>query len=151
MCSIYAHGYMECVGSLWRTVLEGRMQACGGAAIMDSIQQPVWAKGISPSLKGFSISGFPQQIKLNSKPCKFSYIEGSLASARQPSSASVPVLEIRGNHLSTVVCLDVFCIIAFIFVIFWLVIFDHYASAFVQFFFLLLEFWMLSSAPTCFP
>ncbi|XP_048329979.2 serine hydroxymethyltransferase 3, chloroplastic [Ziziphus jujuba] len=73
------------------------MQACGGAAIMDSIQQPVWAKGISPSLKGFSISGFPQQIKLNSKPCKFSYIEGSLASARQPSSASVPVLEIRGN------------------------------------------------------
>lgn len=78
------------------------MQACGGAAIMGSVQQPIWAKGILPSQKGF-ISGFPLQVKLNSiRPCKFSYIEGSLASARSPTSVSVPVPEIRGNHISTV-------------------------------------------------
>ncbi|KAF3440683.1 hypothetical protein FNV43_RR18967 [Rhamnella rubrinervis] len=73
------------------------MQACSGAAVMGSIQQPIWVKGTTLFQKGHSTNEFPHQIKLYSiKPCRFSYSEGSLVSLRPPSSVSVPVLETWG-------------------------------------------------------
>ncbi|KAF3439492.1 hypothetical protein FNV43_RR17770 [Rhamnella rubrinervis] len=73
------------------------MQASSGAAVMGSIQQPIWVKGTTLFQKGHSTNEFPHQIKLYSiKPCRFSYSEGSLVSSRPPSSVSVPVLETWG-------------------------------------------------------
>lgn len=74
------------------------MQACSGAAMMGSLQQSIWVKG-SPFLsKGSSASGFPNQIRFNLvKPCRSS-IEGSLVTGRPPSSVSVPLPEMGGNH-----------------------------------------------------
>lgn len=74
------------------------LQSCSGAAVMGSVQQPVWVKGTTLFQKGFSTNEFPQQIRLNSiKPCKVSNIEGSLVSARPPSSVSVPAPDAGGN------------------------------------------------------
>ncbi|XP_007012241.2 PREDICTED: serine hydroxymethyltransferase 3, chloroplastic [Theobroma cacao] len=69
------------------------MQACSGAAMMGSVQQPMRVNRPAFPLKGSGISGFPHQIKLNSvKPCR-AQLEGSLVTGRPPSSVSVPVLE----------------------------------------------------------
>ncbi|KAJ0090544.1 hypothetical protein Patl1_12998 [Pistacia atlantica] len=77
------------------------MQACSGAAVNGSLQQVIWAKSLRFPSKGSGMSGFSNQIKLNSmKPCKSSYIEGSLVTGRPPSSVSVP--EIGGNGSSFV-------------------------------------------------
>uniref|UniRef100_A0A5B6Z824 Serine hydroxymethyltransferase n=1 Tax=Davidia involucrata TaxID=16924 RepID=A0A5B6Z824_DAVIN len=74
------------------------MQACSGTAVMGSLQQPIWTKGSTFPSKGYGISGFPNQIKLNmAKPCRSSQVEGSLVTGRPPSSVSVPVSEIGGH------------------------------------------------------
>ncbi|GLT85512.1 hypothetical protein SLE2022_037010 [Rubroshorea leprosula] len=66
---------------------------------MGSLQQPVRATRPSFPLKGFGISGLPNQINLNSvKPCRSSHLEGSLVTGRPSSSGSVPVPEISGNR-----------------------------------------------------
>ncbi|GMI92582.1 serine hydroxymethyltransferase 3, SERINE HYDROXYMETHYLTRANSFERASE 3 [Hibiscus trionum] len=69
------------------------MQACGGAAMMGSLQQPMRVNKPSFPLKGSRFTGFPYQIRLNSvKPCR-AQLEGSLVTGRPSSSLSVPVLE----------------------------------------------------------
>ncbi|KAG4141686.1 hypothetical protein ERO13_D06G088800v2 [Gossypium hirsutum] len=66
------------------------MQACNGAAMMGSLQQPIWVKGNRPifPLKGYG-------LKLNSvKPCR-AQLESSLVTGKPPSSDSFPVAETR--------------------------------------------------------
>ncbi|MBA0568259.1 hypothetical protein Golob_005764 [Gossypium lobatum] len=66
------------------------MQACNGAAMMGSLQQPIWVKGNRPifPLKGYG-------LKLNSvKPCR-AQLESSLVTGKPPSSDSFPVGETR--------------------------------------------------------
>lgn len=77
------------------------MQACSGTAVMGSVQQPVWAKGSTFFLKGSFFNGCPHQVKiaLVVKPCRSSQLEGSLVTGRPPSSVSVSVPEIGGNHV----------------------------------------------------
>jgi hypothetical protein len=71
------------------------MQACSGAAVRGSVQQPIWTKGSNFIPKGSSV-GFPQHVKVNSmKACRCSRIEGSLVTGRPPSSVFVP--EIGGS------------------------------------------------------
>lgn len=59
------------------------MQACNGAAaIMGSIQQPIWAPKIAFPLKG----GYPNQCQFSSvKPCKATHIGTSPSSVSQAS------------------------------------------------------------------
>ncbi|XP_059448890.1 serine hydroxymethyltransferase 3, chloroplastic-like isoform X3 [Corylus avellana] len=72
------------------------MQACSGAAVRGSVQQPIWTKGSNFIPKGSSVVGFPQHVKVNSmKACRCSCIEGGLVTGRPPSSVFVP--EIGGN------------------------------------------------------
>ncbi|KAJ7958335.1 Serine hydroxymethyltransferase [Quillaja saponaria] len=79
------------------------MQACSGIASLGSLQQPIWTKGLNFPAKGFGVTGFNHQIKPNLvKPCKSSYVEGSLVSGRPPSSVSVPVPDIGGDGSSFV-------------------------------------------------
>ncbi|CAN6555759.1 unnamed protein product [Malus baccata var. baccata] len=84
------------------------MQACGGAAVMGSLQQPTWTKGIAFPNKGLSFTGYSHQLKLNRvKPgtgtARYSsYIEGSLTAGRPSSSVSVPLPEIGGSGSSFV-------------------------------------------------
>jgi glycine hydroxymethyltransferase len=74
------------------------MQACSGAAMRGSVQQPIWTKGSNFIPKGSCVVGFPQHVKVNSlKPCRCSRIEGSLVTGRPPSSLPVP--EIGGSIL----------------------------------------------------
>lgn len=69
------------------------MQACGGTAMMGSLQQPMKVNKPAFPFKGSRFVGFPRQIKLNSvKPCR-AQVEGSLATGRPSSSVSAPVLE----------------------------------------------------------
>ncbi|MBA0626346.1 hypothetical protein Godav_004026 [Gossypium davidsonii] len=66
------------------------MQTCNGAAMMGSLQQPIWVKGNRPifPLKGYG-------LKLNSvKPCR-AQLESSLVTGKPPSSDSFPVAETR--------------------------------------------------------
>ncbi|KAE8675808.1 Serine hydroxymethyltransferase [Hibiscus syriacus] len=71
------------------------MQACGGAAMMGYLQQPMRVNKPAFPLKVSNITGFWRQIKLNSvKPCR-AQLEGSLVTGRSSSSPSVPVLENR--------------------------------------------------------
>ena len=74
------------------------MQATAGVAMMGSLQQPVWTKGLSfPSNKGYGGNGFiPQLTFHNARPCKASPVEGSLVTGA-PSSLSVSVPEIGGD------------------------------------------------------
>lgn len=73
------------------------MQACTGAAVMGSLQQPLWTKGSPLPPKRSGLIRFPHHIKLNSvKPCRYSNIQGSLVTGRSPSSLSVP--EIGGDR-----------------------------------------------------
>lgn len=78
------------------------MQACGGSAMINSIQQPVGIKGSVFPSKWICISGCPNHVKLSSvKPCRSSQLEGSLVTGRSPSSVSVPIPEIGGIVLNT--------------------------------------------------
>ncbi|OIW14041.1 hypothetical protein TanjilG_11386 [Lupinus angustifolius] len=73
------------------------MQGCTGVAMMGSLQQPCWTKGLNFPAKGCTSNGFSHQVKFsNVKPCKASQIEGSVVTGR-PSSLSVPVQEIGGD------------------------------------------------------
>ncbi|XP_038689572.1 serine hydroxymethyltransferase 3, chloroplastic-like [Tripterygium wilfordii] len=74
------------------------MQACTGAAMMGSLQQPFRPKNSLFPVKECGLSGFLNKIKLNSlKPCSCSVVEGSLTTGRPPSSASVPVSGLGDN------------------------------------------------------
>ena len=74
------------------------MQACSGAATTGSLQQPIWTKGLSFHAKGCGSNGFVPQAKLFFvKPCKASYVDGSLVSGK-PSSLTAPLPEIGGNY-----------------------------------------------------
>ncbi|CAK9155451.1 unnamed protein product [Ilex paraguariensis] len=83
------------------------MQACcSGAAVMGSLQQPVWIKESTFLSNGCGVNYyFPHQVKLGSvKPCRSSsQLEGSLVTGRPPSSVSVPVPEIGGGNGSSFV------------------------------------------------
>ncbi|MBA0774128.1 hypothetical protein Gotri_009357 [Gossypium trilobum] len=69
------------------------MQACGGTAMMGSLQQPMRVNKPAFPLKGSRFVGFPHQVKLNSvKPCR-AQVEGSLVTGRPSSSVSASVLE----------------------------------------------------------
>ncbi|KAG8375650.1 hypothetical protein BUALT_Bualt10G0122300 [Buddleja alternifolia] len=73
------------------------MQACGGSAMMSSIQQPVVTKRPAFPSKYFGISGCQSHVRLSSvKPCRSSQLEESLVTGRPPSSVSVPIPEIGG-------------------------------------------------------
>lgn len=73
------------------------MQACSGATVRGSVQQPIWTKGSNFPPKGASVR-FLHHVKVNLvKPCRSSRIEGSLVTGRPPSSVSVP--EIGGSTL----------------------------------------------------
>lgn len=73
------------------------MQACSGAAMMGSLQQRIWTKAPRFPAKECVSNGFIPQAKLyRLKPCRASYVEGSLASSR-PSSITTPVSEIGGT------------------------------------------------------
>lgn len=83
--------------------MKTKMQACSGAAVMGSLQQPIWVKGSRFPSEGSVMVGFPNQIRLNVvKPCRCSSIEGSLVTGRPPSSVSVPIPEIGGDGSSFV-------------------------------------------------
>lgn len=79
------------------------MQACGGAAVMGSLQQPTWTKGTIFPNKGLIGTGFSHKLKLTCvKPVRSSsYIEGSLVAGRPSSSVSVTLPEIGGNYTPT--------------------------------------------------
>ncbi|CAL5350612.1 unnamed protein product [Camellia sinensis] len=65
---------------------------------MGSIQQPIWTKGSTFSLKGSGFNGFPHQVKLNLvKRCRSSQLEGNLVTGKSPSSVSIPATKIGGN------------------------------------------------------
>lgn len=78
------------------------MQACSGAAVMGSLQQPAWVKGMAfpPKSLGFSVSQNQARV-VSFVPCRSS-LEGSLATGRHPASVSVSVPEIGGNGSSFV-------------------------------------------------
>ncbi|KAL2237076.1 UNVERIFIED_CONTAM: Serine hydroxymethyltransferase 3, chloroplastic [Sesamum indicum] len=79
------------------------MQACGGSAMMNSIQQPFGPKGSLFPSKWLGITGCPNHVKLSSiKPCRSSQLEGSLITGKPPSSVSVPIPEIGGTGSSFV-------------------------------------------------
>ncbi|KAL5787611.1 hypothetical protein ACOSP7_004560 [Xanthoceras sorbifolium] len=79
------------------------MQACSGAAVMGSLQQPICAKGSLFPSKGSGMHGFSNHVRLSLvKPCRSSSIEGSLFTGRPLSSVSVPVPEIGGKESSFV-------------------------------------------------
>ncbi|XP_021830936.1 serine hydroxymethyltransferase 3, chloroplastic-like [Prunus avium] len=81
------------------------MEACGGAAVMGSLQQPSWTKGTIFPNKGLIGTGFSHKLKLTCvKPVRSSssYIEGSLVAGRPSSSVSVTLPEIGGYGSSFV-------------------------------------------------
>ncbi|KAL3844223.1 hypothetical protein ACJIZ3_001626 [Penstemon smallii] len=79
------------------------MHACGGSAMMSSIQQPIGTKGSVFPSKMVGVGGCPNHVKLSSvKPCRTSQLEGSLVTGRPPSSLSVPIPEIKGDGSSFV-------------------------------------------------
>ncbi|KAM5574551.1 serine hydroxymethyltransferase 3, chloroplastic [Rosa sericea] len=71
------------------------MQACSGAAVMGSVQQPTRLRGAALPNRRLSISGFPHQVNLNFAKTARSYsnIQGSLVAGRPSSPASVHVPE----------------------------------------------------------
>ncbi|XP_042038906.1 serine hydroxymethyltransferase 3, chloroplastic-like [Salvia splendens] len=77
------------------------MQACGGSAIMNSIQQPVGIKtSVFPS-NWMGAIGSPSHVKMSSfKHCRSSQLEGSLVTGKPPSSTSIPVPEVGGTGSS---------------------------------------------------
>lgn len=77
------------------------MQACGGAAVTGSLQQPIWTKPSAFSPKGFNFNGFPHHVNPTSVKPQLAYIKASLATGQPPSSVSVPVGEVEGDFSST--------------------------------------------------
>ncbi|CAL0301275.1 unnamed protein product [Lupinus luteus] len=76
------------------------MQGCTGVAMMGSLQQPYWTKGMNFPAKGCGSNGFMSQVKLYCvKPCKASRVESSLVTGSAPS-LSVAVQEIGGEGSS---------------------------------------------------
>lgn len=75
------------------------MQSCSGAAaVMGSLQQPIWIKGLAFPSEGLVFSENQNHVKLVSVgPCRTSHLEGSLVTGRPASSVSVPVPESGGN------------------------------------------------------
>ncbi|PQQ19890.1 serine hydroxymethyltransferase 3 chloroplastic-like [Prunus yedoensis var. nudiflora] len=57
----------DCKGSsiLSKPDRVAKMQACGGAAVMGSLQQPTWTKGTTFPNKRLSFGGYSHQLKLN--------------------------------------------------------------------------------------
>ncbi|OWM73503.1 hypothetical protein CDL15_Pgr026602 [Punica granatum] len=77
------------------------MQACGGAAVTGSLQQPILAKASPFPPKGPNLNGFPRQLNLCSvKPLHSSFTQGSLVIARAASSVSPPITELECNGYS---------------------------------------------------
>lgn len=79
---------------------EEKMHACCGS-VMGAVHQSVWmtSPGLCPKIS--TGIDFPCRIRLNSiKPCKASYVEGSLVTGRPPSSVSVPAPGIDGKSVS---------------------------------------------------
>lgn len=75
------------------------MQACGGATVMGSLQQPICCKITSLPLKGFDASGFPNQIQFISvKPYRVSGFQGNMVTGRPPSSVSMAMPNNIGNY-----------------------------------------------------
>ncbi|CAI9088329.1 OLC1v1022634C1 [Oldenlandia corymbosa var. corymbosa] len=74
------------------------MQSCSGAAaVMGSLQQPVWVQGSAFPSKGFSHGVSQNQLKMISVgPLKSSKFEASLVTGRPPSSFSVAMPEAGG-------------------------------------------------------
>ncbi|XP_057979495.1 serine hydroxymethyltransferase 3, chloroplastic isoform X2 [Malania oleifera] len=71
------------------------MQACCGAAVSGSLEQPIWSKGLMFSSKGSWVNRFPCQVQYNSaKNCKSSNITQSLLTGKPTSTMTVPVPEI---------------------------------------------------------
>jgi len=68
------------------------------SAMMGSLQQPVWTKGVIFPAKGYgNNNGFVPQLKFfNGKPCKASHVEGGLVTG-STSSLSFSVPQIGGN------------------------------------------------------
>lgn len=66
------------------------MQACNGAAMMGSLQQPIWVKGNRPI---FPLKGYGLKL-ISVKPCR-AQLESSLDTGKPPSSDSFPVVETR--------------------------------------------------------
>lgn len=74
------------------------MQACGGSAMMSSIQQTVWTQGSAFHSKLLGLNGCSNNVKLSSmKPCRSSPSEVNLVTGKPSSSASVPIHEIEGG------------------------------------------------------
>lgn len=92
--------------------MKTKMQACSGAAVMGSLQQPIWVKGSRFPSEGSVMVGFPNQIRLNMvKACRCSSIEGSLVTGRPPSSVSVPIPEIGGKIFFNTLVLENFLLV----------------------------------------
>ncbi|XP_077216500.1 serine hydroxymethyltransferase 3, chloroplastic-like [Tasmannia lanceolata] len=73
------------------------MHAYSGS-VMGSLHHSIWNKGSNISPKVSTSGEFPYQIRLNvAKPCKASYVQGSLVTGRPPSSVSVPAPDIGGK------------------------------------------------------
>ncbi|XP_073032155.1 serine hydroxymethyltransferase 3, chloroplastic-like [Primulina eburnea] len=72
------------------------MQACGGSAIMSSIQQTVWTLGSAFPSKLVGLNGCSNNVKLSStRPCGSSPLEVNLVTGKPASSASVPIHKIE--------------------------------------------------------
>ncbi|XP_010243076.1 PREDICTED: serine hydroxymethyltransferase 3, chloroplastic isoform X2 [Nelumbo nucifera] len=77
------------------------MHACNGAAVTGAVHQPTWAKGSSVPPKVSFCGGFTYQVRFNSaKPCKASYIQGSLVTGKPSSSVSAPLSGIGDSGLT---------------------------------------------------
>ncbi|KAF9589728.1 hypothetical protein IFM89_028637 [Coptis chinensis] len=75
------------------------MHAYSGAAVTGAVQQPIWTKGSAFPFKGNINGELSFQVKVDFvKPCKASYIKGSLVTGRPSSSASVPIPEFEGDE-----------------------------------------------------
>ncbi|XP_073129911.1 serine hydroxymethyltransferase 3, chloroplastic isoform X2 [Henckelia pumila] len=70
------------------------MQACGGSAMMSSIQNTFWTQGSTFPSKFPGINGCSNNVKLGSlRPCRSSSLEANLVTGKPASSVSVPIHE----------------------------------------------------------
>lgn len=66
------------------------MKACCSAAVMGSVQQPVWKNGSGFSIKGSGMCLNPDRVRIFSvRACRATQLEGSLVTGRSSSSVSV--------------------------------------------------------------
>ncbi|XP_030527640.1 serine hydroxymethyltransferase 3, chloroplastic [Rhodamnia argentea] len=76
------------------------MQACSGAAVTGSLQQPIRTKPSAYPPKGFNFNGFPHHVNPTSAKPRLAHIKASLVTGQSPSSVSVPVGEVEGRSSS---------------------------------------------------